>query len=97
MSSAAVPRTAGGSVTSAAAMGVLKAWFPYPFLTPKGGTEGGVLKPKSDSLLLCVTFNPLLFLAIVLSSNERCWETYHIKNKTHSMNQGGMKKLGRWD
>lgn len=53
-----------------------------------------MLKPKSDSLLLCVTFNPLLFLGIDSSSNERCWETYHIKNKMLSVNQGGVKELG---
>lgn len=56
-----------------------RAWFLHPFLTPKDGMEWGVLKPKSDTLLLCVTFKPLLFLAIVLSSSVRGREMYHIK------------------
>lgn len=66
-----------------AAMGGPRAWFPYPFLMPKGSVDGGVLKPKLNSLLLCVTFNPLLFLATVLSSSQRCWETYRRKKKMH--------------
>jgi len=74
-------------------MGGRRAWSLYH----EGGMEGGVLKPKLDSLLLCVTFNPRLFFSVVLSSNKRCWESYHIKYKMRLMRQGGMEGLGRWD
>lgn len=49
------------------------------FFMPKDAMEWGVLKPKADTMLLCVTFKPLTFLAIVLSSSGRDREMYHIK------------------
>lgn len=56
-----------------------RAWFLHLLLMPKDGMEWGVLKPKVGTLLWCVTFKPLLFLAIVLSSSGRGGEMYHIK------------------
>lgn len=49
------------------------------FFMPKDGMEWGVLKPKANTLLWCVTFKPLIFLAMVLSSSGRDREMYHIK------------------
>lgn len=56
-----------------------RAWFLHHFLMPEDGMGWGVLKPKAGTLLWCVTFKPLLFLAIVLSSSGRDREMYHIK------------------
>lgn len=56
-----------------------RAWFLHPFLMPKDGMEWAVIKPKAGTLFWCVTFKPLLVLAIVLCGSGRGREMYHIK------------------